>query len=308
MRNIKKPIFTAIFISLLTIYLYSMLILVLSWGPSSNYENVSVKTTVNITQGYPEILNITCNNGSSVTLSAGSTKTMSCLISIQDFNGGNDINNTNGTFYFYLNQSSDPNDNNTHYTNATCTEDSANGFYVNWTCAFDLMYYANNGSWKANFTVKDKYNMTSNRYTNVTINQLYALNVTSTIDFGNMAVGDTSTTPTEANITNLGNVNINISLYGFGGENEITGAGLAMICDQRNISISNERYAISSIAYDSMTSVPTSPSFIAGLTIPQQTDDSQQEINTTYWRLHVNVSTNPFGVCNGTVIFSAESP
>jgi len=311
MQITKKSIVTLlVLLVLFTIYLYNILPSVISWGPSSTYENVSVRTTVNVTQAYPEILNITCNNGADVTLNAGTTFTLICLVEIRDYNGGNTINSTNGTFYYYLNDSSDPDDNNTHYTNSSCTENSTNGYYTNWTCAFDLLYYANNGTWEANITVKDDYNMTANNYTNVTINPLYALNVTNVIDFGNMAVGDTTSTPVpSANITNFGNKDINVSVYGFGGEDEATGAGLAMICEIRNITLPNERYDLSSATvYDSMTPITGAATYIAGLTIPQQTNDSKQEINSTYWRLHVNITTNPFGQCNGTVVFATEVP
>jgi len=308
MKNIKKTLVITGLIFFLVIYIYTFLPSVLSWGPGPNYKNVSVHTTVNVTQGYPEIRNITCNNRTALTLNAGSTQTMTCTISIRDYNGGGDISYINGTFYYYLNQSSDPNDNNVHYTNTTCTNGTVNGYDVNWTCAFDIYYYANNGSWRANMSVIDKYNLTARSYTNVTINQLYALNVTNLIDFMNMAVGDTSLTPVVANITNFGNMNINISIYGFGGDNETTGANYAMLCDIRNITLPNERYSLSSIGYDTMTPVTNTYAPIPGFTIIQQTDDAQQVINSTYWRLHVNLTSNPFGVCNGTVVFSAQAP
>jgi len=304
----KNKITLLILLVIFIIYLYNILPSVISWGPSSNYENVSVRTTVNVTQAYPEIINITCNNGASVTLNAGTTYTLICLVQIRDYNGGNTINSTNGTFYYYLNESSDPDDNNVHYTNTSCTENSTNGYYTNWTCAFSVWYYANNGTWEANITVKDDYNLTAKDYTTVTIDPLYALNVTPVIDFGNRAVGDT-TPPIPANITNFGNMDINVSVYGFGGNNEVTGAGLAMICEVRNITLPNERYDLSSATpYDSMTPITGAATHITGLTIPQQTNDSKPEINTTYWRLHINITTNPFGVCNGTVVFSTEVP
>lgn len=308
MKNIKKTLVITGLIFFLVIYIYTFLPSVLSWGPGANYKNYSVHTTVNVIQGYPEIRNITCNNRTALTLTAGSTKTIVCIISIRDYNGGADINFTNGTFYYNINASSDPDDNNVHYTNTTCTNGTVNGYDVNWTCAFDVLYYANNGTWRANFSVTDKYNMTTRSYTNVTISQLYALNVTNLIDFLDMAVGDTSLTPVVANITNFGNMNINISIYGFGGDNETTGANYAMLCDIRNITLPNERYSLSSIGYDTMTPVTNTYAPIPGFTIAQQTDDNQQVINSTYWRLHVNLTSNPFGICNGTVVFSAQAP
>jgi hypothetical protein len=217
MQTTKKIPTSILIIILFLLYLYTLFPSVLSWGPGPNYVNYSVRTTVNVTQAYPEIINVTCNSGQSITLNAGTTRNTFCLVQIRDYNGGNTIINVNETFYYYLNQSSDPNDNNTHYTNSTCTANSTSGYYTNWTCAVDLLYYSNNGSWRANVTVIDDNNMTTNDYRNATINALYALNVTDLIDFGNMAVGDTTQDPpVQANVTNFGNRNINISLYGFG--------------------------------------------------------------------------------------------
>jgi len=303
----KATPITVILLFLLAIYCYNLAPLVLSWGPGTNYRNVSVRTTVNVTETYPEILNVSCNSGQNISLNAGTTKDINCLVVIRDYNGGNTINTTNSTFYYYLNASSDPNDNNTHYTNSSCAENSTNGYYTNWTCGFTLLYYANNGTWRANATVKDNYNFTANNSKNATISSLFALNVTTPIDFGNMAVGDTSTSSVPANITNFGNVNINVSVYGFGAESETLYPGYAMICDQRNITVSNERYDLASgTLYDAMSVLTSAPANIAGLRVYQQTDDTAQSVNSTYWRLHVNITNNPFGICNGTVVFAAQ--
>ncbi|MBN2052961.1 hypothetical protein JW756_05635 [Candidatus Woesearchaeota archaeon] len=294
--------------TLLVTYIYTLLPAVLSWGPINNYQNYSVRTTVNVNESFPEIISIICNNNESITLNAGTTTNILCVINIMDFEGGDTINSTNLTFYYFANESDDPNDNNTHYTNTTCTENSTNGYNASWICGIDLLYYANNGTWTANVTVKDDMDNIDSGLTNFTINALYALNVTNPIDFGDVPVGDTSTEKT-ANITNFGNMDINVTIYGYGGEDEVTYAGLAMVCEQRNISISNERYSLASGAgYAAMTAVSTTPTTITDLKIIRQTDESTQVINSTYWMLHVNISTNPFGICNGTVVFSAIAP
>jgi len=82
-----------------------------------------------------------------------------------------------------------------------------------------------------------------------------------------------------------------------------------MICEIRNITLPNERYALNTTAqYNVMTSVPSGAQTISGLSMPQRINDSAEVINSTYWRLHVNESTNPFGICNGTVVFAAIAP
>jgi len=303
----KNKIFFLLFISL-TLFLAIRGISVLSWGPGTNYANVSVRATVNVTNAYPEVINISCSNTSTIALTAGSAKEISCLAQLRDFDGGNTINYVNGTFYFNQNASSDPDDNNTHYTNSSCTNTSTSGYDSNWTCVFPVWYYAVNGTWRINVTVNDSSAYQTNSYRNATISALLALNVTNLINFGDLAVTQTSPTAVEANVTNLGNVPINVSVYGFGDESEALYAGYAMICDQRNITISNERYDLSSATnYDAMTRLTSSPAVISSLKIYKQTTPATYMTNSTYWRLHVNATNNPFGVCNGTVVFAAVS-
>ena len=281
---------------------------VLSWGPGNNYRNYSVRTTVNVTNAYPEILNVSCG-GVAITLNAGTTKTINCTVQIRDYNGGGDINYVNATFYYFLNASSDPLNNNTNYANASCTNITANGYYTNWSCSFDAWYYALNGTWKANVTANDTYSAKDNDYGNFSIAALLALNATPIIDFGDMAVTDTSATSVQANVTNFGNVPINVSVYGFGGDTELTGAGTAMLCQIRNISLPNERYSLDSGAvYADMTPITGALVPIPALTVQKQTLPGTYIINSTYWTLHVNLTTNPFGECNGTVVFAAISP
>jgi hypothetical protein len=306
--NLEKKLFLGV-ITLLFVLIIFKPNSVLSWGPGNNYRNYSVRTTVNVTNAYPEILNITCNNLASVTLNAGTTKTVNCTVQIRDYNGGGDINYVNATFYYYLNQSTNPDDNNTHYTNTSCINLTSNGYYTNWSCSFDVWYYAINGTWVANATVNDTWGAKDTRGFNyTTISGLLALNASSTINYGSLAVTDTSGS-IQANVTNLGNLPINVSVYAFGDDNATLGAGYAMLCDIRNISMPNERYDLAQATlYDSMTPVTGAAVTIPGLTVQKQTLPSVYIINSTYWRLHVNISDNPFGVCNGTVVFSALSP
>lgn len=303
-----KRIIISLYVLLILFFIFKGVPVLAGWGPGPNNINYSVRTTVNVTNAYPEILNISCNNSASVTLTAGSTHTVTCLVQMRDYNGGNTILVTNGTFYYYLNQSNNPDDNNTHYTNNSCLNISTSGYYTNWTCGFDLWYYALNGTWVANVTTADNFGASTSSTGNGTIGSLLALNVTSLIDYGNLQVTQTSNS-IQANVTNFGNVPLNVTVYGFGGNDSVLGAGLAMICDQRNLTLPNERYDLNSATvYDSMTPLTGSPATISGLKISKQSQPNVYVVNSTYWRLHVNLSTNPFGICNGTVVFAAISP
>ncbi len=150
--------------------------------------------------------------------------------------------------------------------------------------------------------VNDTSSFLGNDTDNTTVNTLYALNLTNPIDYGDLAIYDTSATMT-ANITNFGNVPINVSVYGYGAT---PGDNLAMTCDQGNISISNERYAANATAnFNTKVPLSGSPTQIPELTVQKQTLPGTQIVNNTYWQLYV--PPNPFGVCNGTVVFQAES-
>jgi len=278
-----------------------------AYGPRNNYNHYYARTKVNVSNSMPEILNISCNNGTGVTLTAGLTKGVDCIVRARDFNGGNTISSVNGTYTYSMNSSGDQDDNSVHYTNSSCTRISTDGYNSTWQCTFNLWYYASNGSWIVNISVTDDYPYTRRNSSSSSVLPLYAINVTPIIDFGSMAVGDYSPNM-DVNVTNLGNIKINVSVFGYGGENRTTGAGLAMNCAYRNISISNERYSTdSSASYSLMTPLTGNPSIIQGLSLPKQILPTEQSTNTTYWALHVNATNNPSGLCNGTVIFSAEN-
>ena len=207
----------------------------------------------------------------------------------------------NATFFSSTSSFDSADDNNSHYTNSSCTQTAISGIYANYTCHFNVWYYAVNGSWTCLAFAYDDSGYSDNESASSTVEKLLALNVTSPIDYGDLAVGDTSPI-VDANVTNFGNMDINVTVYGYG---SVPNDGLAMVCEVGNISIQYERYSTnSSAAYDSMTPLSSSAAMIDGLTLPQQVDDTTPVVNSTYWRLYV--PPNPFGRCNGTVVFQAE--
>ncbi len=316
MVNKKSRILWIFIVCIIVVSLFSFV----SFGntPSANYEKVTVRTRVNITQAQPEVLSIVIdenvNGMENITLRAGLTRNVYANITVRDWNGYQDINLTNATFYAYTNISGDPDDNNAHYTDALCDLISGSGYLANYTCNFSVYYYAINGTWTANVSVYDQYfmddpvaniNFTDWMINTTIIHPLYALNVTDGIDYGEMAVGDISNNIT-ANVTNFGNVPINVTVQGYGAS---IGDGLAMVCAQRNISIEDEAFSTDS-ADDFAAKTPLDGNIqdMPGLTIQKQTDPGTQMINTTYWQLFVDPADNPFGLCNGSVIFSAIAP
>lgn len=272
---------------------------------SYNYDHVNVTSTVNVTNAPPTILDIQIDGEvGNITLNAGGFKTVYCNATIRDYNGFDDINVTNATFYYFLNSSSDSDDNNEHYTNASCVESANDGQYVaNYSCSFQVNYFANNGTWYCNVSVNDSLAYKDDGTNTTGVNKLYALNVTDVIDYGNLSVTDTSNNIT-ATVTNFGNTDINVSVLGYG---LTQGDGIGLVCSVgTNISIENQRFS-SNPADDwaAKTQLAITNQDV-GATLTQQTDDVTAVTQNTYWQLYV--PPNPFGVCNGTVRFTATVP
>ncbi|MFH1649130.1 MAG: hypothetical protein ABIA93_01110 [Candidatus Woesearchaeota archaeon] len=273
-----------------------------------SYDATNVSTRVNVTQSKPVLLGVVIDENvgdfANITLSQGATRDIYCNASIRDYNGWDDVAGVNATFYHITSSATAADDNNDHYTNSTCTTIGNDGQYIqNFTCIFPVYFYANNGTWTCNVTVIDNYNFTDTMLNTTIMSPLYALNVTSLIDYGNLAVEDYSENMT-ANVTNFGNMDINLTLFGYGAA-ELD--GLAMVCDIGNISIDNEKYSyLVDDDFVAKTALTDTATQVAGLTIFQQMNDSAASFNTTYWQLYIEP--NPFGQCNGTVVFEATAP
>jgi hypothetical protein len=169
-------------------------------------------------------------------------------------------------------------------------------------CGFDVLYYANNGSWICNLTVNN-YPVTTNFNISSTILPLYAVNVTDGIEFSDVEAGLPSANIT-ANITNFGNMPVNITLQGYAIS---IGDNIGMNCsDGTNITITNIRFSKNSTStFPQKTQLNGS---VQPLMLQMQKQTNITVIsNTTYWQINPNPgSINR--ICDGHVIFSAEAP
>ena len=301
-------------IIVLTLVLVLAILLPIGMAPNNaslNYNNVTVWTHVNITNARPEVINIsiyelTNSSNTNITLNAGGFKDIICNATLRDWNSFSDIIYVNATIWNTAASSfNSPNDNNTHYTNTNCTN-SGNGvgFYVNYLCNFTIIYYANNGTWMCNVTVKDSKNTTGSGNGSTIFYPVYSLNITDGIDYGNIAVQAFSNNIT-ANITNLGNMQINVTVEGYGAKR---GDGLAMNCSLGgNITVVNERFATANIDWSLKTPMTGNSQTLSNLTLSKQINNAII-MNNTYWQLYADSLNNPGGNCTGYVIFTAVAP
>ncbi|MBR9704691.1 hypothetical protein GOV12_04715 [Candidatus Pacearchaeota archaeon] len=202
-------------------------------------------------------------------------------------------------------------DNNTHYTNDSCFYNSS---YIGspgdqqYICSFYLEYYSNPTSFRCIFRVEDNLSISSNGSDLTNINQLLAIGVDSPINYSLVNSGSVSD-EISVNITNYGNIKMNLSLRGF---YESFNDGMAMNCSTGNISVGYEKYNLTSSndsdldigQFEGIYSNLTSDSVIRDFNLNYRQEDSFNDaINTTYWRIYLPVGT--LGPCNGSIQFGA---
>ncbi len=271
--------------------------------------NSTVTTRVNVSNTPPTLYSVEILDAP-IDLTPGTTTEVVCHGEVYDQNGYDDITYVNATLFDTTNgyAHGDADDKNYHYTNASCeacTQLATDNASCN--CSFSVEYYANNASWSCNMTVKDA-NFTSNESASGVFNPVLGLSTPSEIDYGDVAVAATSAEQ-EVNITNYGNIQMNLSVWGFGGDNFTIGNNLSMICTTGNITVTNERYdTIQGENFNDMINLSNESAMVSGFILNQRTNDSNIEygddLNITYWMFQVPYSVS--GTCNGTVVFEAS--
>lgn len=287
--------------------------------------NATVTTYLDIGNVWPEILNVSINDdAASFALTPNDTTTLTCISIIRDYNGDSDIASVNVTFYDSVaSNSTGSDDNNDHYTNASCeivadagvynTYDTSDPYYSLANCTLEIEYYANPQDWVCNVTVADNVSWIAKNSDDITISQLLALGVPDTINYGTV----NATYVSEENITNItnyGNIQINLSLEGYG---TTEGDDLAMNCSLGNIGVidaSYQRYnltasnpgQLSLSEFEGNYTNLTSSVMIKQFELDYRANDTANEaIKESYWRIYVPVGVA--GTCNGTIIFGATS-
>ena len=276
--------------------------------------NVTVLTNLTIEKSAPVITQIEIEQGASITLIPNSTKTVNCTIEVIDYDGEADINHTLAVLFDSSSSSyEEGDDNNEHYTNTSCRIDTTYGdeYQALIHCLFEVWYYANATSWNCTAIVNDSINKLTNGTNTTQIQPLLALGLPDIIQYGIVNATYVSN-ENITNVSNYGNVPINLSLSGYGfTEND----GNAMNCTLgliKNISINLEKYNMT----DSHTGDLTLSEFIANYTnltsnpvvkefnLDFRHDDTVNDAwNYTYWRIYVPLGTA--GTCQGNIIFGA---
>lgn len=283
--------------------------------------NATVATSLEVGNTYPEILTVIVEDSASgIILNANATRTVNCVALLRDYNNESDFDIVEGRFFNTTLYGAE--DNNNHYTNLSCniTHD-INGFggYVDdeylalANCSFDVWYYANPVGWTCTMFVNDSVGWNASLSNTTYVNPLIAIAMPETINYGTVNATYVSL-ENVTNVTNAGNVRLNLSLFGYAVSE---GDGYAMNCTKgnlQNISIEHEKYNVTDstpgpltlaqtdVVYRNLTGDPGSP-VVNEFALDYRQDDANEARNQTYWRMYVPIGVA--GSCSGNIVFGA---
>lgn len=305
----------------------SLLVALFTFLPNSVIAGVGSPSTIvitNLTIGntYPEIINVSINDdAATLTLTPNATTKVDCVAVIREYNGDSDVAGANATFFdSVVSNASGSDDNNYHYTNSSCELIADTGGFNGYAddpyhslanCTFQVEYYANAQDWTCEVTAIDNMSWTSNETDDITVSALLAVGLPDVIEYGTVNATFVSNEQT-ANVTNYGNVQMNLTLEGYG---TTQGDGIAMNCTLGNIGyipVEHEKYnlsattsgALSLSAFNSVYTNLTSSAVTRQFELASRLNDTFNEaIKESYWRIYV--PTGVAGTCNGSIIFGA---
>jgi hypothetical protein len=305
----------------------TMRVKVIDSGDSYISSEVSVAVTG---AGYDLADNLTLNSPPNITsisvddsipspeneidLTPASTTSVFCEAVVKDFDGEDSIENITSVFFdISSSNSSASDDNNNHYTNSSCSINKSYGDSneLKATCGFEVWYYANNADWKCEVTLTDNLSV-SNNSDSTYVNPLLALGIDSLINYTGV-VNNNVSNESIVNITNFGNIIINLSLVGYG---VTEGDNLSMFCNStnsKNISVEYEKYNLTSSnpgamelsEFEAKYTNLTSAALTRETNLNYRQDDSVNDaIMSTSWRIYVPAGVG--GSCSGNIIFGAR--
>jgi len=243
------------------------------------------------------------SDGGSIQLSVNDDRVVFCNATVSDSDGWQDVfssGSVNATLHHQSSSAGVGDDKNLHYTNTSCGYTGASGTTATAVCAFTLEHEALNGTWTCTVTAKDSLGNTASSTGTNSVDQLVAVEISeSWIHFGVMGLGSSSSVANSTNVTNKGNVVIDIQVKG----------DTDLSCALGTLGVGNISYNVSSGGYDTMSSKRLSTDWqsetafdlgIEGVATAEDVNSTKNE----YWTINVP-STGVRGVCNNTVTVAA---
>ncbi|MBT3721740.1 hypothetical protein HN789_06260 [archaeon] len=250
---------------------------------------------------FPFISSIFTDNP--INLLAANNKTVYCNGTATDLDSFSDIVNVNASLFFKdLNPESNDNRSN-KYSNTSCTLLNPSGNNIDFICGFNIEYYANNGTWYCNVSAIDLINSTNSSIDSTLVNDLLALSVTDIIDFRSLEPLQISPIDVASNITNFGNVPMDLSIYGYA---MTEGDDLALDCVKGTIGYEFEKFSMFEYQnFNIMQAINNSANAVyVDFNHTQKVyGAAQNSFKSLFWKLQIPFATD--GQCNGKVVISA---
>ncbi len=234
-------------------------------------------------------------DGGTIQLTAGSDNiVLYCNARATDDNGFGDVAAAWATIYngTSAGASADPN---TRYDNGSCSLSGGGGSTVNINCSFNVQHEAVNGTWTCNVTVNDSAsNVDSNTGVN-TVDDLTAISIfEATVDFGTLALGGESGGGNATEVSNQGNVVVDVRVNGT--DYVCTGQG--------TIPVNNTRYSTSDGGWAGMSlNLTHAPVTDTGFDLGVEGIVTAEGVNATkdeYWTVAVP-SSGVGGTCTNNI-------
>ena len=279
-------------------------------------------SSASVTNALPVASSVSIDSAAaSITLTEATTKTVTATFTVTDDNGCEDIDShaTNDTVAVL------------YRTNVTggagCTPDALNCYSMScsqdagsctaggadlaatYTCTASVQFYADatdagtyiTTDWTATATPRDNAGTDGTTAADtIEMDTLTALNVTTTIAYGALALGaNTTTTDQTTVVTNTGNNDpIDIQLDGYGATD---GDGYSMTCTIGTITIGNERYSLTAATdWSTKTQLTDTAANVTTFDLAKGASSTKN----VYWGFGMP-STGVGGSCTGKVNFTA---
>jgi hypothetical protein len=254
--------------------------------------NDTFQANVTVGNSPPTVAGVNLNDSDGVTiqLTVSSTTRVMCNATLTDLNGYSDIVGANSTFYHSSSTSGASDDINSHYTNNTCTLFGGTGTTIYANCTVNLSFAAINGTWTCNVTAWDNATTSGSATGTNTVDQLVALSIwNSSIDFGAMTNGQNTTTAQGVNISNEGNVMIDIAVKSQTATMSCLGSADCIGA----IGVGNMTFNLTAGTYDNMISgfnLTTTNQTVTAFNLTAKGIDTADTVNATrnlYWGIQI---------------------
>ena len=296
--------------------------------PTVTLENIRpsiISINIGTTDGGNEVM--TATPTSSVDLTEGTTRRIYYTGTLEDLNGckeiesgtnnpitvtshrisvadpGGDSNSYNQTSTYFADM---PNFNQCTLTNCAGGSDTQ----LEYSCYHDFQYYADitttntpkgtgeSEYWEVEITIRDQDNLFSSSSTMPRLFEIYpltAVDVSSSINYGSLSLGATSTEQS-LSIVNTGNDNTT----------DLDMAGTDMTCTTGTIASENQFYTLTSESYGSAPTLSNSSSTIDFNLAKRTSTLGGQSASIVYWKLNIPTDEGSLaGSCIGTTTIYA---